>query len=148
MALGCFVGVTGRSNVASGSARRMNCSGVSGEPFAEGDDAIDRGLCPVGVISEKVGTNEYFGSGVLGGTGGDRILVGFAFVVISAASSNVAELIHFSSSPPGRGGDSESSLKLSAKWFLMNLDNSCHPPPTRTMTVCERKIRQKQSFGS
>lgn len=39
-----FVGVTGRSSAESGSARRMNCSGVNGEPFVEGDDPIDRGL--------------------------------------------------------------------------------------------------------
>lgn len=115
VALGCFVGVTGRSNDASGSARRMNWSGVSGEPFVEGDDAIDLGLCPVGVRSEKIGTKECFGSGVLGGAGGDPTVVVFAFVVSSAASSNVAELSHFSSWPPARGGDSESSLKLSAK---------------------------------
>lgn len=29
-----------------------------------------------------------------------------------------------------------------------HLESSDHPPPTRTITVCERKIRQKQSFGS
>lgn len=28
------------------------------------------------------------------------------------------------------------------------LESSDQPPPTRTMTVCDRKIRQKQSFGS
>jgi len=39
--LGCLVGVVGRSNAESSSARRMNCIGVSGEPFVEGDEPID-----------------------------------------------------------------------------------------------------------
>lgn len=39
--LGCLVGVAGRSNAESSSARRMNCIGVSGEPFVEGDEPID-----------------------------------------------------------------------------------------------------------
>src|ERR1700761_1441038 len=29
-----------------------------------------------------------------------------------------------------------------------HLDSSIQPPPTRTMTACERSIRQKQSFAS
>ncbi len=125
VALDCFVGVIGRSSAASGSARRINCSGVSGEPFVEGDDTIDLGLCPVGVRSENVGTKECLGSGVLGGAGGEPTVP--AIVVTSAALSNVAELIQFSSWPPTRGGDSESSLKLSAKWSLINLNSKCEP---------------------
>jgi len=39
--LGCLVGVAGRSNAESSSARRINCIGVSGEPFVEGDEPID-----------------------------------------------------------------------------------------------------------
>jgi len=90
----------------SGSARRMNCKGVRGEPLVEGEDLMERGLCPLGVIREKVGTNGRDGSGVRGAAGG---------VVSSFPSMRVAELIHFGSRLPIRGGDSGKSLKLSAK---------------------------------
>lgn len=36
--------MAGRSNEMSGSARRMNCIGVSGDPLVEGDDLSERGL--------------------------------------------------------------------------------------------------------
>jgi len=58
----------GRSNVRSGSARRMNCKGVRpGDPLLEGEDLSERGLCPPGVIRENDGTNGRIGSGVRGG---------------------------------------------------------------------------------
>lgn len=39
---GDFVGVSGRvKKGASGSARRMNCNGVKGDPLVEGVDIID-----------------------------------------------------------------------------------------------------------
>jgi hypothetical protein len=79
------------------------------------------------------------------------------------------ELIHFCSRPAVLGCRDESSSgrsrNCSAKCSLINLRNggqaclhhgekwthlesSVQPPPTRTMTVCERKIRQKHSLGS
>jgi len=103
-------GVTGRSNERSESAFRMNCNGVNGDPFVEGEDMRERGLCALGVIRAKVGKNGKVGSGVLGTGGG-----------LPCASSRVAELIHFGSRTPVLGGDSGKILKLSAKWFLMNL---------------------------
>lgn len=67
----------------------------------------------MGVEIEKEGTKEIVGSGVRGGS---------ADVITSAGASNkVLELIHFSSDDLNRGGDSGKSLKLSAKWSLMNL---------------------------
>lgn len=78
----------GRSPMESGSARLMNCKGVNGEPFVEGEDRIDKGEWPVGVDKAKEGMNGNDGSGVRGGLGGD---------LISAASSKVEELIHLSS---------------------------------------------------
>lgn len=84
----------------------MNCRGVNGEPLVEGDDLTDCGLLLVGVERAKVGTKGNLGSGVRGGNGGE---------VTSAASSNDAEFIHFSSPAPGRGGDSGMSRKLSAQ---------------------------------
>lgn len=86
--------------------------------------------------------------------------LGFA----SAAALKDAALIHFSSGIPR--GESVGKIRYrSAKWSSMNLENisvfkiqclpektcfdsSCQPPPTRTMTVSERRIRQKQSLGS
>ena len=159
------VGVAGRSGngEASGSARRRNCSGVRpGEPFPRlepGEDLSDRGLWASGETMAKEGSSP--GSGVCGERRGRS--------VISAASSSVAELIHFSSACPGRGGEVSNTRKLSAKCSEMNLgerprqphwipqhhiesfthfDNSDHPPPTRTITVCDRRIRQKHNFGS
>jgi hypothetical protein len=89
----------------------MNCIGVSGDPFVEGGVLRERGLCAVGVIKANVGKNGKMGSGVRGGTGEPA----------SCASSRVAELIHFVSGIPALGGESGKILKLSAKWFLMNL---------------------------
>lgn len=97
--------MTGRSNEMSVSARRINCIGVRGDPFVEGGDLSERGLCPPGVINRKVGTNGTVGSGVRGARGG---------VLSSGLSNRVAELIHFTSWPPARGGDSGKILKLSA----------------------------------
>jgi hypothetical protein len=97
-------GVTGRSTGASESARLMNCKGVKGEPFVEGEDFNDCGLWPLGVDREKEGTKGTLGSGVRGDSGG-----------VSGASVNVAELIHFSSRAPTRGGESGIRRKLSAK---------------------------------
>lgn len=77
----------------------MNCNGVRGEPLVDGEDPIDLGLWPLGVRREKEGTKGSLGSGVRGGAGGgdfDFTVVVFV-LVISAASSSVAELIHFSS---------------------------------------------------
>lgn len=54
--LGGLDGVTGRSKVLSPSAFRINCRGVSGDPLVDGDDFMERGLCPFGVIREKEGT--------------------------------------------------------------------------------------------
>lgn len=65
--------------------------------------------------SENDGTKGSLGSGVRGGAGGGELIVVEFVLVISAASSSVAELIHFSSCTPTRGGDSGRSLKLSAK---------------------------------
>lgn len=69
---------------------------------------MEYGLCPLGVERENDGTKGSVGSGVRGGSGGvpDSI---------SGASRRVAELIHFSSGAPGRGGDSGIRRKLSAK---------------------------------
>jgi len=47
-----LVGVSGRSEGDSLSARRMNCSAVKGEP---GDDLREWGLCPLGVDNENAG---------------------------------------------------------------------------------------------
>lgn len=77
---------------------------MSGEP---GEDVvlIDFGLAPLGVDREKYGTNESFGSGVLGGCGG---------LIITAACERLVELIHLSSREPRRG-DSGRIRKASAK---------------------------------
>lgn len=121
--------MTGRIDVESGAARLKNCNGASGDPD-EGVDFTECGLLPLGVERIKDGIGLTRGSGVRGGD-----------VIISGASSNVAELIHLSSRDPKRGdpkrlGDSGGIIRnTSAKWSLMNFDNSCHPPPTRTMTV-------------
>jgi hypothetical protein len=53
---GVLEGEAGRRRERSTSARRMNCKGVSGEPLVEGEDFSERGLCPLGVTSEKDGT--------------------------------------------------------------------------------------------
>jgi len=90
-----FEGVTGRSKVLSGSARLIYCKGVKGEPWTEGDDLRERGLWPLGVISENDGLKGKVGSGVRGGGGGNE---GGEFS-ISGASNSVAELIHFCSWP-------------------------------------------------
>ena len=79
----------------SGSARLIYCKGVKGEPWIEGDDLSERGLWPLGVISENDGLNGKVGSGVRGGGGG-----WCGEFSISGASNNVAELIHFCSWPP------------------------------------------------
>jgi hypothetical protein len=42
--VGGLEGVSGRMKEVSGSARRINCNGVNGEPFVEGDDLTERGL--------------------------------------------------------------------------------------------------------
>jgi hypothetical protein len=90
-----FEGVTGRSKVLlSGSARLIYCKGVKGEPWIEGDDLSERGLWPLGVISENDGMKGKVRSGVRGGGGG----WGGEFSV-SGASITVAELIHFCSWP-------------------------------------------------
>lgn len=104
--VGGLVGVPGRKRGASGSARLMNCKGVNGEPFVDGLDFSDCGLAPFGVDRENEGIWP-FGSGVRGGSGG--VASG------SGASSRVVELIHFSSLPPARGGESDRRRKLSAK---------------------------------
>lgn len=107
-----FEGVTGRSKILlSGSARLMYCKGVKGEPCIEGDDLSERGLWPLGVIIENDGMKGKVRSGVRGGSGS----WGGEFSD-SGASNNVAELIHFCSWPPCRGGDSGPAIwKLSAK---------------------------------
>jgi hypothetical protein len=69
---------------------------------------MEYGLWPLGVEREKEGTNGMVGSGVQGGFGGVP-------ESNSGASRRVAELIHFSSGAPGRGGDSGIRRKLSAK---------------------------------
>lgn len=139
----------------------MNCKGANGDPDEEEDFTVC-GLRAPGVERVKMGMEAPDGSGVRG-CGGD--------VTISGASNKVAELIHFSSLDPNRGepncGDSGGIIRnWSAKWSLMNLekcqrtsevtiheciaylDNSCHPPPTRTITVWDRRIRQKHNLGS
>lgn len=154
----------GRIGGPSGFARRKNCNGANGDPV-DGEDFTVCGLRALGVESVKEGMKGPEGSGVRGGGG---------VATISGASNKVAELIHFSSLDPNRGepncGDSGGIiLNWSAKWSLMNLekrkrtleatihrecmcitylDNSCHPPPTRTITVCDRRIRQKHNLGS
>ena len=111
------VGVAGRSGngEASGSARRRNCSGVRpGEPFPRlepGEDLSDRGLWASGETMAKEGSTP--GSGVCGERRGRS--------VISAASSSVAELIHFSSLGLTVGGESGKMRNASAKCSLMNL---------------------------
>jgi len=103
---GVLEGVAGRRRDKSTSARRMNCKGVRGEPLVEGEDLSERGLCPLGVTSEKDGKKGCVGSGVRGCAG----------VSNSCNSNNVAELIHLSPwAAPQRGGDSGAILKLSAK---------------------------------
>lgn len=83
-------GVPGRNIGVSGSARRMNCRAVNGEPFVEGVDFSDRGLFPEGLDIENDGRcPRAFGSGVRGGSGGES--------PTSGASDNVAALIHRSS---------------------------------------------------
>lgn len=47
-------GVSGRSTGISGSARRINCSAVNGEPFVEGLDLTECGL-PLGEENENEG---------------------------------------------------------------------------------------------
>lgn len=160
--VGSFEGVIGRIDGPSGFARRMNCKGANGDPD-DGGDLTVCGLRAPGVEMVKEGMKGPDGSGVRGGGG---------VAIISGASNRVAELIHFSSLDPNRGepnrGDSGGIiLNWSAKWSLMNLengqstlgrtihrecmtylDNSCHPPPTRTITVCDRRIRQKHNLGS
>jgi len=80
----------------------MNCIGIRGDPV-EGVERNERGLCPLGVNKENEGT---VGSGVRGGV--DASLT-------SGASSNIAELIHFSSRARTRGGESGRRRKTSAK---------------------------------
>lgn len=58
-----------------------------------------------------MGKKGRIGSGVRGDADGG----------LACASSNVAELIHFASEAPVLEGESGKILKLSAKWFLMNL---------------------------
>jgi len=53
---GVLEGEAGRRRERSTSARRINCKGVSGEPLVEGEDFSERGVCPLGVTSEKDGT--------------------------------------------------------------------------------------------
>jgi hypothetical protein len=84
----------------------MNCKGVNGEPFVEGEDFNDCGLWPVGVDRLKEGTQDPIGSGVWGGKGGVSRF--------SGASIKVVELIHFSSRAT-RCGESGIRRKLSAK---------------------------------
>jgi len=141
--VGGFEGVIGRIGGPSGFARRINCNGANGDPV-DGEDFTVCGLRAFGVESVKERMKGPEGSGVRGGGG---------VATISGASNKVAELIHFSSLDPNRGepncGDSGGIiLNWSAKWSLMNLDNSCQPPPTRTITVCDRRIRQKHNLGS
>lgn len=61
------MGVSGRKFGASGSARRINCMAVKGEPLVEGVDFRECGL-PEGDDKEKEGKNcpEDFLSGVFG----------------------------------------------------------------------------------
>ena len=108
--IGAFDGVAGRmAKGDSGSARRMNCSGVNGEPLDDGVERRERGLCPEGVDRAKEGRKDPLGSGVRGGCGGDP-----ALLAISTASANVAELIQRSSRAPVFG-ESGIKRKLSAK---------------------------------
>jgi hypothetical protein len=90
----------------------MNCIGISGDPV-DGVDFKERGLWPVGVRRESVGMKGIIGSGVAGDNGGVS--------PFSGASSNVAELIHFSSRVRECGGESGKKRRASAKWSLMNL---------------------------
>jgi len=54
--VGALVGVPGRISKGSCSARLMNCKGVNGEPFVDGEDFNDCGLVPLGVDKENAGT--------------------------------------------------------------------------------------------
>lgn len=114
--VGGFEGVTGRRGGTSKAARLMNCKGASGDPD-EGEDFTECGLWAPGVERMNDGIEGPWGSGVRGG--GD--------VMISGASSNVAELIQFSSRDPNRGEPNREGVSggmmrnISAKWPFMNL---------------------------
>lgn len=106
------VGVSVRNIGDSRSARRINWIGCSGDP---GDELlIDFGLAPVGVDNANEGMWDPCGSGVLGCNGG----LSTSWI---EDCCRVAELIHFSSRAPMRGGDSGRTRKASAKCSLMNL---------------------------
>jgi len=113
--VGGLEGVIGRRGGASKAARLMNCKEASGDPGEE--DFTECGLWPPGVERINDGIEGPWGSGVRGG--GD--------VMISGASSNVAELIHFSSRDPKRGEPKQVGVSggmmrnISAKWSFMNL---------------------------
>lgn len=114
---GDLEGVSGRNIGVSGSALRMNCKAVNGEPFGEDVDFNERGL-PVGEDMEKDGSRGSFGSGV-------RLRASGSSSKISAASRRVVELIHFSSRAADPWGGESKSRKLSAKWPRMNLGHAC-----------------------
>lgn len=136
-----LVGVSVRRRGESRSRRLMNWIGCRGDP---GDELfIDFGLAPLEEDSANEGVKEPLGSGVRGCDGGVRS------ISCMDCCCRVAELIHFSSAEgTGRRGESGTSRNASAKCSLINLESSDHPPPTRTMTVCERRILQKHNFGS
>jgi hypothetical protein len=85
----------------------MNCSPANDDPEG-GEDLSDRGLWPLGVEIEKEGKSVPFDSGVRGG------IAGMSTLSFSGASSSVAELIHFSSVIPRRGGESGKTRNKSA----------------------------------
>lgn len=63
---GFLVGVSGRKDGETASARRMNCIARRGEP---GEEAVftERGLVPPGVETASIGIGCPLGSGVRGG---------------------------------------------------------------------------------
>ena len=90
----------------------MNCKAANGEPFGEeGVDFNECGLLPRDVTRAKEGRNGTLGSGVRGGETGISLGSGGSIEV----RASVAELIHFSSRPGTRGGDSGRIRNASAK---------------------------------
>lgn len=146
----------------------MKWRGTNGLLLGDAEALGDTGDCEmywVGVLGPaSVGR----GGGVAAVTALDKRLRGLPGV-IAGALSEAEVIVTGLEEPMGSSGvpGTEAAVKgvshsASAKWSRRNLpsisnrsrrrrfthfDSSTHPPPTRTMTVLDRRMRQKYSFA-